>query len=365
MLATVYLTGDSLKAHEFMSDIQARDWRSTAVQKLETHGLRVVNPLELAWCIEETPEAIEISDSANKKIRRALDLIDECDALLANIERSSYGTAMEMFYAYRRGKMVTVIGPSPYSPWVVTHSQARFNDMDKAVNYLIEKHPHAAPLSWALQYEAQLSERYEQMPPSGEPDYKFLGGSLPVLVVAPHATAYWREGEFKGQDSFTGSLASILNRLSLCHSMLTTYCLAADPGWYLETPFRRALTDIVKAGKVGLVLMLLGSSWEEAPGLQISSYGRTDEACLPFVNLLMEKLSRIEAPFVDSTGSFDHPVRPLAVFISEVLGVPTIIVRLHKRYRMPRLQPQPFSMVSSLLSEFTAEIGVSLARSQA
>ncbi len=360
MLASVYLTGDSLNAHQVLGDLAGPDWRSSAVQKLENYGLRVVNPLELAWNIE-TGATIDISDSANKKVRRALDLIDECDALLANIERSSYGTAMEMFYAYRRGKMVTVIGPSPYSPWVVSHSQARFNDMERAVNYLIDKHPHAAPLNWALHYEAQLSERYEQMPPAGEPDYKFLGGSLPVLVVAPHATAYWREGEFKGQDSFTGSLASICNRLALCHSMLTTYCCAADPCWYLETPFRRALTDIVKAGKVGLVVMILGSNWEEAPGLQVSTYGPTEEACYPYINLLTERLSKLE-PVVP--GSFDHPVRPLALFIAEVLGIPTIIVRLHKRYRMPRLQPQPFSAVATLLSEFVSETGVELARSQ-
>lgn len=31
------------------------------------------------------------------------------------------------------------------------------------------------------------------MPPYGEPDYKFAGGDIPVLVIAPHATAFWRE----------------------------------------------------------------------------------------------------------------------------------------------------------------------------
>ncbi len=362
MLANVYITGDSVNAHEVMGELAVPDWRASTVQRLETHGLRVVNPLELAWSVQETRENIDISDLADKKVRRALDLIDECDALLANIERSTYSTAMEMFYAHRRGKMVTVIGPAPYSPWIVSHSQARFNDLDRAVNYLIDKHPNVAPLSWAIQYEALLAERYEQMPPPGEPDFKFLGGALPVLVLAPHATAYWREGEFKSQDSFTGSIASICNRTAQCHSLLTNYCCAADPSWYLETPFRRALTDVIKAGKIGCVVMVLGSSWEEAPGLQVSSYGPSEEACHPFINRITEKLATIE-PVVP--GSFDHPVRPLALFTAEVLGVPTIIVRLHKRYRMPRLQPQLFSKVSSLLSEFVSEIGVELARSQA
>ncbi|MBX9696055.1 MAG: nucleoside 2-deoxyribosyltransferase domain-containing protein [Cyanobacteria bacterium] len=361
MQATVYLTGDSVSAHEVMGDPLGPDWRSSAMLKLQKYGLRVVNPLELAWTSECT-EAIEISDSADKRVRRALDLIDECDALIANLEQSTYGTAMEIFYAHRRGKMVTVIGPSPYSPWVVTHSQARFGDLNRAIDFIIDKYPSTAPLSWALQYEAQLSERYEQIPPAGEPDYKFLGGYLPVLTVAPHATAYWREGEFHEQDAFSGALASILNRTTGCHSMLTNYCCIADPCWYLETPFRRAMTDVIHAGKIGYVLFVLGSSWQEAPGLQVSYYGPSDEPFSQYVQLLKTKLSEIE-PVADA--SFDLQVRPLAKFVHEVLNVPSIVLRLHKRYRMPRLQPQLYSKVSSLLAGFIAETGAELARSRA
>ncbi|MBZ0187739.1 MAG: nucleoside 2-deoxyribosyltransferase domain-containing protein, partial [Candidatus Obscuribacterales bacterium] len=218
MLPSVYITGDSINARDSVGAIPVRDWRSHALTRLQTSGLKVINPLELAWTFTDQCEFEFLSDSADKRVRRALDLIDECDAMLANLEMSSYATAMEMFYAHRHGKMVTVVGASPFSPWVLSHSQARFGDIERGINYIIEEHPKAAPLSWALQYEAQLSERYEQMPPCGEPDYKFIGGELPVLVVAPHATAYWREGEFQEQDSFTGALASVTNRLSGCHS---------------------------------------------------------------------------------------------------------------------------------------------------
>lgn len=362
MNGTVYLTGDSIYARDYMGDMMARDWRSAAMLKLRNYGLRVVNPLELAWAVNsQEGEPLAFADFADKRVRRALDLIDECDALLANLENSNYGTAMEMFYAHRQGKMVTVIGPSPYSPWVLTHSQARFNEIEPAINFIIDKNPNIAPLSWALQYEAQLSERYEQMPPSGEPDYKFLGGELPVLVVAPHATTYWHEGEFQEQDAFTGSIASVANRLTRCHAMLSNYCCAADPCWYLETPFRRAMSDVVKSGKVGLVVMLLGSTWHEAPGLQISTYGPVEEKFSQYLNHLKNKLSEQE-PVV--CGGYDTPVRPLAKYTAEVLDVPTIIVRLHKRYRMPRLQPHLFTKVANLLSEFLSDTGVELARSQ-
>ena len=361
MQATVYITGDYINSRELRGELHSDDWRSAAMLKLQQYGLKVINPLELAW-MERAPEEVELSDSANKRVRRALDLIDECDALLANLARSTHGTAMEMFYAHRRGKIVTVVGPSPYSPWVVSHSQARFDDIDRAVNFIIDKHPDMVPLSWALQYEAQLSERYEQLPPSGEPDYKFLGGFMPVLTVAPHATAYWREGEFHEQDAFTGALASILNRMTGCHSMLSSYCCMADPSWYLETPFRRAMTDVIKSGNVGMTFFILGSSWQEAPGLQMSYYGPEEEPYAQYAQLLKTKLSALE-PVVETTS--DSQARPLARFASEVLGVPSIVLRLHKRYRMPRLQPQLFSRMATILGEFVGDAGTELARSQA
>src|SRR5271154_2046317 len=139
-------------------------------------------------------------------------MIDQCDTLLANLNKPNYGTPMEIFYAHRRGKVVTVVGQSPFSPWVLSHSQARFQDIDRALDFLIGEPPQFDPVAWALQYEGVLAERYEQLPPAGEPDYQFLGGELPVLILAPHATAFFREGEFQDADSFTGSMAALIHR---------------------------------------------------------------------------------------------------------------------------------------------------------
>jgi nucleoside 2-deoxyribosyltransferase len=361
MFSSVYLTGETVATQDLVAHASLPDWRSFAMTKLQRYGLRVVNPLELSWSIPETNEPLDFNEGSDLRVRRALDLIDQCDALLANLNRSSYGTAMELFYAFRRGKMVTVVGQSPFNPWVVSHSQARFGDIDEAIEYIIGEKPQALPLNWALQYEAFLSERYEQFPPAGEPDYKFLGGQLPVLVMAPHATAFWREGEFHEPDAYTGSMAALLNRMSECHAMSTNYCCAADPCWYLETPMRRAFADIVKAGQIGLVIFLLGSSWHEAPGLQVSCYGPSAHQCQDYATRLKNKLSVLEPV---ATESSDFQVRPLVRFAAEELNVPTVVLKMHKRYRMPRLQMETFAQTVHLLAEFIQETGSELDKSR-
>lgn len=365
MLSSIYLTGATIDSHDLVSQGPDSDWRNMAMSKLRRYGLRIINPLEFALSeieLMEGMEAIElINDSTEIKVKRALDMIDQCDALLANLQRASYGTAMEIFYAYRRGKMVTVVGPSPFSPWVVSHSQARFGDMDHAIDYLIEEQPRGTPSGWAMQYEAHLAERYEQFPPAGEPDYKFVGGELPVLVLSPHATAYWREGEFYEPDSFTGSIAALLNRISRSHSMFSNYCSAADTCWYLDTPFRRALADIVKAGQVGLVMMVLGSSWHQAPGIQLNAVGPSRQIHDDYLNRLKISLSAIEPV---ATESYDYLMEPLVRFVSEELAIPLVVLKLHKRYRMPRLQPESFRRVVEVVSAFTLEVGTELLRSR-
>jgi hypothetical protein len=351
MLSSIYLTGGTLDAHNLVNQYPSDDWRSFAFTQLRRSGLRVVNPLELAW----TREPACNEDGLRKEVLRSLDLIDQCDGVLANLHRPSYATAMEIFYAHRQGKIVTVVGQTPFSPWVLSHSRARFPDMQRAIDYIIEEQPQAEPLAWALQYEALLSERYEQLPPAGEPDYRFIGGELPVLIVAPHSTAFWREGEFQEADAFTGSMAALLGRLSGAHSLLGNYCCVADPLWHLETPFRRAFADIVKAGKVGFVIFLLGCSWHESPGLHIYA-GESDN---DLASRLRLKLMALEP--VSYQGPHQNLGR-LQRFASEELRVPNVVLRMHKRYRMPRLQPGAFTQLTLALKDFLEELGTELTR---
>jgi nucleoside 2-deoxyribosyltransferase len=56
-------------------------------------------------------------------IRRDLEDIERCDALIAYLPKLSAGTCMELFYAKLKGKKtVTVCEIRDPSPWVIAHS---------------------------------------------------------------------------------------------------------------------------------------------------------------------------------------------------------------------------------------------------
>ena len=359
-MSSIYITHEVVEMSELIPMAPAPDWRTLAISKLQRYGLRVVNPID--WMIpgiQNANEGVEI-DSVEKRVRRALDLIDQCDALLANLHKSNYGTAMEIFYAHRRGKKVTVVGQSPYSPWVLTHSQSRFTDLNNALDFLIEESLQTDVLNWALQFESSLSNRYEEYPPCGQQDYQFFGGELPVLTIAPHASAYFRDGEFLEPDVFTGALGSSFHRISRCHAAISSYCSAADPCCFLETPLVRAVGDIIKAGKVGLCLIVLGLNWHEASTLVIEQMGPDAAQMEDLSSRLFQKLAPLDQVLLRDVES---DVKPLMRFISETMSVPVMTLRVHRRFRMPRLQPELFMDLSDAVSQFISETGTELLRS--
>jgi hypothetical protein len=350
-MSHIYLTGDVVESNNLYGLVEnpELDWRTAAMTKLQRYGMRVVNPILGAW---------ETDDGLERRVRRALDLIDQADAVLANLRDPGYGTPMEIFYAHRRGKTVAVVGPPPFSPWVLSNSKARFEDMERALDFIIEEVPRPDLVSWCLQFERQLAEHYEQLPPTGELDYQFLGGEFPVLVMAPHATAYFNEGEFQEPDMFTGCMAASLNRSWRCHALISYFCSVADPIMHLQSPMMRGLAEIVKAGQVGAIVVLSGAPWHESPGLAVESEGVGHE---DFASRLRLRLAALE-PVGTTYG--DPRVAPLIRFASQVLNVPILVLHTHRRYRMPRLQPEPFEQLIDLLGEFVNEVGIELLRNR-
>jgi hypothetical protein len=79
------------------------------------------------------------------------------------------------------------------------------------------------------------------MPHAGEPDYKFMGGNLTSLSGCPACHSKLAEGEFHEQESFTGSMSALLNRMTGCHTLMSNYCMVADPCWYLRNSISACL----------------------------------------------------------------------------------------------------------------------------
>jgi hypothetical protein len=111
----------------------------------------------------------------------------------------------------------------------------------------------------AIEYERALSQRYDVLPAEGEEWFEIRRGTIPVIVVAGHATAQTREGERKVADRGTGSLAVALHELTGATVIHTIRRSPSDPNFYDDNAFKTALAELIREVRPAVVLDLHGS----------------------------------------------------------------------------------------------------------
>ena len=112
-----------------LADAECKDWREYAKTRLS----RTLDPMRRDYRGRE-------SECVDEIVRGDIIDIDNSHVVLAMCPKPSWGTAMEIFYAYDQSKPVVAVVPSgvPVSPWLTYHSSKIFNSLDAAINYILE-----------------------------------------------------------------------------------------------------------------------------------------------------------------------------------------------------------------------------------
>ena len=356
MPTSVYLAGPPAQTATELHSIVTADWKSYAASTFLKSGITVANPIEL-----DLSGFVTKVEELTGTVKHSLALIDRADSLLANLVQVTESATMEIFYAHNQGKQVVVVGNEPFSPWVRFHSEARFNKLKEALDYLVHQPSSFDTVTWSGQFEANLKKKSEQYPPEGDLDFEYYGGTLPVLVLAPHATGYFKDGNFYSSESYTGATAVLLHKLAKCHTLISTYCMAADPVYYLSSPFINFLGQLIKKIDFKLVLILRGMEWNNPNELVLSSW---DKASLinkaEYLNLLisMLKVKDFKDVGFDTQEIISEKSKTISHLLFEDLNVPTIRLDINKRYRMPQLHPGLYMNLCTALAQFVMLVGV-------
>jgi nucleoside 2-deoxyribosyltransferase len=135
-MKTVYLAG-SINGK---SDDECKRWRDAAQSSLESAALSVLNPLRRDY------RGLE-DDSVDEIVTQDLFDISSSDVLLVNAGSPSWGTAMEIAYAFGYGKrIVAFVSEMPaesdgldarISPWLRYHCDWIFESLSHAVEHIV------------------------------------------------------------------------------------------------------------------------------------------------------------------------------------------------------------------------------------
>jgi nucleoside 2-deoxyribosyltransferase len=122
-MKTIYLCGPI----NGCSDAECKDWRDY----VKKHHPSCIDPMRRDYRGRELESVNEIVE---------LDKIDvmNSDVLLVNYDKPSVGTAMEVIYAFERGKFVIVVckTATAISPWLKYHSHRIMHSFDEALRVI-------------------------------------------------------------------------------------------------------------------------------------------------------------------------------------------------------------------------------------
>ena len=82
--------------------------------------------------------------------------------------------------------------------------------------------------AWKLREFEEAQVRYREDPLQGQPSFRYLPGTRPVLVSAPHGACHWRHGFWKGEDEYTAALAHVLAEHTGAHALYTLRRIRPD-----------------------------------------------------------------------------------------------------------------------------------------
>lgn len=99
------------------TDEEASGWREAVKPELESAGHSWLDPMSRDYRGVENTAYREIVEGDKEDI-------EQCDVLLMNCPKPSYGTAMEILYGADREKRVIVVLPegAVVSPWIRYHA---------------------------------------------------------------------------------------------------------------------------------------------------------------------------------------------------------------------------------------------------
>jgi len=121
----VYLAGPI-----YDCDDTCAEWRKDAARKLRRKRIMTLSPMNRDYRGKEQNPTIR-----NLIVGKDKDDVLRCDTILAVCEQPSFGTAMEVYFAWSLQKQILVVTRHG-SPWIRYHATEIFDSLDEAIDAL-------------------------------------------------------------------------------------------------------------------------------------------------------------------------------------------------------------------------------------
>lgn len=205
--------------------------------------------------------------------------------------------------------------------------------MDNLIQQLMDKRIHEEAMAIEKVYFTKTDRTVN---PKKETPFKYLAGTIPVLVSAPHAVRHIRQKKIKQSDIFTGSLACLLNQLTGCHMLAVTRLYGGDPNFDLPCLYKDQVAKICRTNKVAFVIDLHGASADKAYNVDMGTmHGKS---LLTHPELTQIITATFHKAGMTNLSSNDLPAavqNTITKYAARELGIPSVQLEINRKFRAP------------------------------
>jgi nucleoside 2-deoxyribosyltransferase len=122
----------------------ATEWRIQAIRELESQIINGTNYEFKFECLDPMRRNFRSNEwqSQNEIVNLDKKDIIECDILLVNATKPSWGTAMEVLFGFEKHKIIVAFTGSDnekdWNPWLGFHATKLTKTLDEAIAYIIK-----------------------------------------------------------------------------------------------------------------------------------------------------------------------------------------------------------------------------------
>lgn len=219
--------------------------------------------------------------------------------------------------------------------------------MDNLIQQLINRRIYEEAMAIEKVYFTKTDRTVN---PKKEIPFKYLTGTIPILVSAPHAVRHIRQKKIKQSDIFTGSLAFLLNQITGCHTLAVTRLYGGDPNFDQPCIYKDHLAKICQENKINFVIDLHGASADKAYDMDMGTmHGRSLLNHPELKGLIIDAFQKAGITNLSSNELPAAIQNTVTKYSANLLGIPSVQLEVNRKFRTPNQNPMAYCRILAAL----------------
>lgn len=197
-----------------------------------------------------------------------------------------------------------------------------------------------------ISYRAE-SERY----------FRFVKGSIPILLSAPHGARHKRNGAWKGEDEYTASLAVKLAEMTKAHVIYVKNQTREDPNATSTSAYKQKIKEIINEFNIEFLVDIHGANsnrnFKICAGIINEDLATC--SCPTFRPVIQAALGDFQNPLFNLEGLHAANPKRVTYFARHECGIESAQFEINADYRIIQRKPDSTYALNGMDLDFKAD----------